>query len=244
MLLEGGALTQPLEPGLDRREAWSLDRHAHPALHLATDGNVAHREGRAADILRAGQVLLQHRQQPGGLLAPGRDRVHVALFRRRAHEAPEHVPHRALEREGPVHPALGVGPSAEIRGPQHAGAVLGTEVAHDAVRLPQDEAVILYRRHERIRVHLHVLRRFRHAVVHARVGTLVFQAELFGGPQRLLDVHRVNPAPDLQHIASIERPEGRCITRTSRPSERYSRRRPCRKDGAVASLIGVNPAVA
>src|SRR5438093_8897804 len=78
--------------------------------------------------------------------------------------------------------------------------MLRREVAHDGVRLPKREAVVVDRRHEPGRVHAAVLRRRIDAVLHAGVDALVLEPELFGGPQRLLHVYGIDASPDLQHL--------------------------------------------
>src|SRR6185503_16255075 len=93
----------------------------------------------------------------------------------------------------------GVGALPEIGGRKAAGAVLCREVAHDRVRLPQDEPAVVDRRYQPRGVHLQVFGRLVDAVLEARVDALVLQSELLGRPQHLLHVDRVGPTPNLQH---------------------------------------------
>src|SRR3546814_2030123 len=55
--------------------------------------------------------------------------------------------------ELPVHPTLGVGPLPRVRRAEPAEAVAGGEIAHDAVRFPQHEPVLVHGRNEAVRVH-------------------------------------------------------------------------------------------
>src|SRR6185503_1922920 len=93
----------------------------------------------------------------------------------------------------------GVGALPEIGGRKAAGAVLCREVAHDRVRLPQDEPAVVDRRYQPRGGHLQVFGRLVDAVLEARVDALVLQSELLGRPQHLLHVDRVGPTPNLQH---------------------------------------------
>ena len=97
---------------------------------------------------QGGRLVNGDGEQFRALLAPFLDRSHVALLGRRAHEIPEYRAQRCLEGDCPVHPAVGVGALLEIHGPQRACAVLGREIAHDCMRLPEHEAAVVDCRHE------------------------------------------------------------------------------------------------
>jgi hypothetical protein len=75
----------------------------------------------------------------------------IALGRRRADHAHEQRPDRRRHhRELPVHPLLRLRPLPQV-GRLEAAFVLGREVAHDRVRLPEGEAVFLLdRRHQAV----------------------------------------------------------------------------------------------
>src|ERR1700745_2395408 len=79
----------------------------------------------------------------------------IALFRRRADEAPETSEDRwSGDAELPVHPLAGQCAFTQICRLEHALLVLGCEIANDGVRFPQQKAVLfLERRHESVRVH-------------------------------------------------------------------------------------------
>ncbi|MNV67635.1 hypothetical protein D3C71_1604430 [compost metagenome] len=64
----------------------------------------------------------------------------------------------------------------------------GHEVAHDGVRLPQHEAIILNDRYATIGVHRPIFRGIDHTEGAACVHGLIIQAKLLGRPQRLPDI--------------------------------------------------------
>src|SRR5262249_56907963 len=71
----------------------------------------------------------------------------VAFLRRRANETPEQAVDRGgTDRELPVHPAPGAGARLGVGGLERAGPVLAGEIAHDRVRFPEREAVVLFER--------------------------------------------------------------------------------------------------
>src|SRR5882672_600996 len=73
------------------------------------------------------------------------------------------------------------------------------EVAHDRVRLVEDEARVVDHRDEAVGIHRKVFGRVVAAEGTSHVEALVGQAELLGAPHDLLHVDRRDPAPDLQH---------------------------------------------
>ena len=107
--------------------------------------------------------------------------------------------YRIERRELPVHPAIGVGHAFGGRGQQFAVAVLGVEIAHDAVGFPQDEVAVLDRRHQTVGVHRDILRILVAAELAAPVEALEWQAQLAATPQYFLHIGRVGSTPDLDH---------------------------------------------
>src|SRR5947199_3729040 len=55
--------------------------------------------------------------------------------------------------ELPVHPAVGTRTRAQIGGLELGGAIFRREIAHDRIGFPQQESVLLQRRHQAVRVH-------------------------------------------------------------------------------------------
>ena len=128
------------------------------------------------------------------------DRGCVTLRLWRAHEGTEQREQRGPQRGiGPVHPAVGLGARARIGRPQAARRVLGGEIAHDGVGLPDDEAVVVDRRHQPVGIELAEFGRIDDAIVPARVDALVRDACFLAAPQYLLHVDGIGVAPDLQH---------------------------------------------
>src|SRR5918992_2349290 len=80
--------------------------------------------------------------------------------------------------------------------------MLGGEVPHDDVGLPEHEAAIRDRRHETVRVQLQVLRSLVAAERTANINALIANVQLFATPQYLLDVYGVASAPDPKHSPS------------------------------------------
>src|SRR3546814_12059617 len=78
--------------------------------------------------------------------------------------------------ELPVHPTLGVGPRPRVRRAEPAEAVAGGEIAHDAVRFPQHEPVLVHGRNEAVRVHGEVFGRAVDADRTAHVATPIGRA--------------------------------------------------------------------
>src|SRR5262249_6028248 len=127
---------------------------------------------------------------------------HVSLLWRRAHQAPEDHAHRAGDgAELPVHPAVGFASLAGIDWPQRARGVLGREITHRRVALPDDAAAIVDGRHHAVGIHLEVPGLVVAAELAADIGALVGHAAFVGGPQHLHDVDRIGAAPDL-HASS------------------------------------------
>src|SRR4051794_492692 len=85
---------QPLVPRLDVPELRPLDVQRVPAMDEAADRDVAHGEMIAGDIELAGELLVEPRPHLARVGRALLDRGHVALFGRRADEAPENLPHR------------------------------------------------------------------------------------------------------------------------------------------------------
>ena len=153
------------------------------------------------------ELGVEHAQRRGGLVARFVDLGVVLLLRRRADQAPEQrMDRRRADREHPVHPLAGAGALLRVRGLQRAGAVLGGEIAHDRVRFPQHEAVVLLeRRHQRVRIHRQVERLLGAAERAADVDALVREVELADRPHHLLHVDGRVPPPDLQHCCLLAR---------------------------------------
>jgi hypothetical protein len=80
-------------------------------------------------------------------------------------------------------------------------AMLGGEIAHDRIRLPQREAVfLLQRRHQRIGVHREIERLLGAAERAADVDALTWQLQFADRPHRLLHVGRRVAPPHLEHL--------------------------------------------
>jgi hypothetical protein len=89
---------------------------------------------------------------------------------------------------------------AQVGRLERAGAVLGGEMAHDRVRLPQQEAVLFFqRRHQPVGVHRQIGWLPILAERPADIDALVRQPDLADRPHHLLDVCRGFAAPDLDH---------------------------------------------
>src|SRR3989442_10474360 len=82
-LLERGPGAKAVEPGLEVRLRGTLDRQAHPELHVAGKGDVTHGEAVSGKILPAGERGLGNREEPYAGFARRLDRVQVALLGRR-----------------------------------------------------------------------------------------------------------------------------------------------------------------
>jgi len=88
---------------------------------------------------------------------------------------------------------------APIRRQQASGAVLGGQVAHDAVRFPQHETVVVDGGHAAIRIHRPVPGLVDAAKAQARVHPLERQTDLGQGPKHLLHIDRTGTAPKFEH---------------------------------------------
>ena len=120
-----------------------VGRELAEAPHHDADRDVAVGEAVAGEELGLAKLLVEHARGIGGLGLAVVDRLGVALGGRRADHAHEQgADRRRHHRELPVHPLLRQRPLLRIGGLE-AASVLGGEVAHDRVRLPQREAVIL-----------------------------------------------------------------------------------------------------
>src|SRR6185503_16605385 len=95
------------------------------------------------------------------------------------------------------HPAIGFAALTRIGWPQRAGGVLGREIAHAAVALPDDPAAVVDGRHDAVGVHVEVPFLVVAAERHADILALVLQPALVGAPQYLHDIDRIGAAPDL-----------------------------------------------
>src|SRR5712691_1504030 len=206
VLLERRALLQPLVVGLDFHELGTLYLQRIPAVDEGAERNVAHGEGFPGDIVAPLEGLLEHLERVCELFRAFVDRLEIALLGRRSDQAPED--RRDRGRDGarrPVHPAVGIGALPGVVRPERACAVLRRKVANDRVRLPQDAAVVLDRRHPAVRVHLAVEGLVDDAELQPGVGALVGNLQLFERPQHLLHVDRIDPAPELQHDSYFTR---------------------------------------
>src|SRR5690348_733452 len=156
----------------------------------------------AGDVGAAFELLVEPRPQLAGIGRGFLDRRHIALLGRRAHQAPEDRPHRLGDgRKLPVHPAVGFAPLARIVGPQRAGGILGRQVAHATVALPDDAPAVVYSRDDAVGVHVEVPFLVVAAVLQADILALVLEPALVGAPQHLHDIDRIGATPDL-HLVS------------------------------------------
>src|SRR3546814_1622319 len=106
--------------------------------------------------------------------------------------------------ELPVHPTLGVGPRPRVRRAEPAEAVAGGEIAHDAVRFPQHEPVLVHGRNEAVRVHGEVFGRAVAAERTAHVDTLERQPELGARPEDLdRKSTRLNPVTNAHLVCRL-----------------------------------------
>src|SRR5262245_56595734 len=101
--------------------------------------------------------------------------------------------------ELPVHPAVGARTRAQIGGFEVAGAVFRREVAHDGIRFPQQEFILLQRRHQAVRVHRQICGLVVLAERTANIDALVWEAELANRPHHLLHVDGSVSPPDFDH---------------------------------------------
>src|SRR5204863_2096951 len=99
-------------------------------------------------------------------------------------------------RGAPVHPAIGLRPHLEIVRPQASCRVLGGEITHDRIRLPEHEAIILDRRHQCVGVETEVMGCLHDTECPTRVDSLVLESHLLAAPQYFLNIDRIVPAPD------------------------------------------------
>src|SRR6266567_3751632 len=206
VLLVRRALLQPLVVGLDFREPGTLHFQRVPAVDEGAERNVAHGEGFPGDMVAPLEGLLEHLERVCELFRAFVDRLEIALLGRRSDQAPEDRRYRG--RDGarrPVHPPIGIGALPGVVRPERARAVLRRKVANDRVRLPQDAAVVLDRRHPAVRVHLAVEGLVDDAELQPGVGALVGNLQLFERPENLLHVDRIDPAPELQHDSYFTR---------------------------------------
>jgi hypothetical protein len=91
---------------------------------------------------------------------------------------------------------------------EHAAlVVLASEIAHDRIRLPQKEAILLLeRRYEAIWIHRKIRCFLVLAERAADINALMLNLELADRPHRLLHIRRCIAAPDFDHsILSLTR---------------------------------------
>lgn len=104
---------------------------------------------------RTEDAIIRKAEADGGTLIAmathgrsGLNRLRIAFFRRRSHGGEKQRHDVAVERrELPIHPAVGIGHGFGRSRQQSAIAILGVQIAHDAVGLPEHEVAILDRRH-------------------------------------------------------------------------------------------------
>ena len=196
-----------------RRPRVQVGRQAEPAVQLAADRDVGHRQAVAAHERTRSQMRVEQREERLGRLRRSRRRRRVAPLGGRAHPLNERVPAGRVERRLlPVHPALGIEARRQRLGVQAARRMAGAEVANDHVRLPQANAVVvLDRRHERVRVERAIGGRLHDAEPAAGLRALEREPELLRAPDHLADVDRAETTPDLQHAKppSLARGRGR-----------------------------------
>ena len=200
MLLERGALLDAGIPALEIVEAAAVRHQLAVAIGGERDRNVAHRESIAGDERRLAELRVEDFHRRRGLVLGLVDLGMIALFRRRADQAPEQRMDRGGgDRELPVHPAAGAGAGAQILGLERAGAVFRGEIAHDRVRFPEDEIILFERGHEPVGIHRQIGGLVVLAEWPADIDPLIRDAELADGPHHLLHVDRGIPPPDFEH---------------------------------------------
>ena len=74
-------------------------------------------------------------------------------------------------------------------------AVLAREIAYDGMRLPQDESIVVDRRHQTVRIQRSILGRVIDAELHSGVDTLVADVELSAAPEHFLNIDGIRPTP-------------------------------------------------
>src|ERR1700724_1672225 len=148
MRLEPSRVSEALAPRLEPRQARPLDRIGVPAIAPDADANIGQRERLASEIVAARQLALYHFPILRRALASRLEGGGIALFRRRAVIAQKHKRHRRRNgRYLPIHPASDMAALFPIRRMKMLAAMLGTEIAADRARFPDDEVAIPDRRH-------------------------------------------------------------------------------------------------
>ena len=71
------------------------------------------------------------------------DLAYVALLRWRPNQPDVQGCHVGLDKHRPVHPTIGIGPGGDVFWPHAPGAVPGSQVANNDVRLPDDVAILV-----------------------------------------------------------------------------------------------------
>ena len=123
---------------------------------------------------------------------------HVAFFRRRAHQRPEHRPVDRLQgRQRPVQPAVdGRARLRTLRIDRRILAVGEAEIAHHRIGFPQHEIAVDQRRHAAIGIHREIRRFVVLAELHAGIDAVIGEIEFAQAPQHFLNIDRIGPAPD------------------------------------------------
>ena len=202
MILERLALGDGVVPAVEIGRRRTAGHQLPVAVAHHADRDVAVGKCRSGDEWRLAQLRVEYLHRGGGLVLRSLDRGRVALFRRRADQAPERGRDRGAHHgELPIHPLAGERALLGILRFQHAVlVVLAGEIAHDRIGFPQQEAVcFLQRRHQAVRVHREIRRLLVLAERAADVDAGVFKPELADRPHRLLHVGRSVAAPDFDH---------------------------------------------
>src|SRR5829696_2823297 len=148
-------------------------------------------------------MCVEHGQVPGCPAYGGCYIVPIPLFRRRADKTDERRPEVGPERSHlPIHPPVRVCSFCEVLRAQRAPPVLGSEVPHDDVGLPEHEAAVRDRRHKTVRIQPQVLSFLVAAETTANINALIAKVQLSATPQNLLDVYGVTSTPDPKHSPS------------------------------------------
>src|SRR5215208_8088367 len=175
-------------------------------------------------------MCVEHGQVLGRLAYGSCYIVRIPLLRRRANKTYERRPEIGPESSHlPVHPPVRVGPLCEVLRAKRAHPVLGGEVPHDDVGLPEHKPAVGDRRHKTVGVQPQVLRFLVAAERTADIDAPIAKVQLSATPQNLLNVYGVTSAPDPKHSPS-ERLVGQPRDQAWEESENEY---PDRKDGHV-----------
>src|SRR5690242_19335648 len=129
------------------------------------------------------------------------DQPHVALWRGRAVETPEHAGQEVRLQRGlrPIHPALPLRAGCRVLAPEAAVAVAGDEIAQDRVRFPYGGFAVDDDGHAGVRVHAAERGLIEAAEGAALLDVTVREAKLAHEPHDLLHVERTLAAVDGEH---------------------------------------------